>query len=201
MNKHAAEARLEELTREVARKSLDGTITVKRMDEVEAEAEKLRTVIRNQKAAAQWAGSADPSEFSIDANPGDYDGGFAFKGFGVENQIRPVSVYSIDKAQINALKQASLQGTPFRVQLGQKGIEHGSWGGQIRTKSAVTESGLTPNLLSPLQQYGPQGWFSLPYEQTRVANFLVTSLLRAPRWPVSGMPATVWKRPIQLRVR
>jgi hypothetical protein len=174
MHVNAAQARLDQLTREVAAKTLNGTVTNKFMDEVEAEAERLETVIKNHQAASQWAGSADPSEYGIDANPGDYDHGIAFKGFapGMENRIRPTSMYSIDKAQINALKQASLQGTPFRVQLGQKGIEHGSWGGQIRQKAAVTEGGLTPNLLPPIQQLGPQGWFSLPYEQTRVANFL-----------------------------
>ena len=51
-----------------------------------------------------------------DANPGDYDNGISFKGFGpgMENRIRPVSMYSIDKAQISALQQAALQGTSSR---------------------------------------------------------------------------------------
>jgi HK97 family phage major capsid protein len=81
-------------------------------------------------------------------------------------------MYSLDKTQIKALQTAGLQRTPLKVTLGSKGIEHGEWGGQIRSKAAVTEGGLSPNLLPPIQQYGPNGWFSLPYELTRVANFL-----------------------------
>jgi hypothetical protein len=108
-------------------------------------------------------------------NPGDSDSGPVFKGFApgmVENRIRPTSMYEIDKAQINALQQAARQGTPFKVQVGSKGLEHGYMGGQIRDKSAVTEGGLTPNLLPPIQQLGNRGYYSLPYELTRVANFL-----------------------------
>jgi hypothetical protein len=46
----------------------------------------------------------------------DYDNGISFKGFGpgMENRIQPVSMYSIDKAQISALQQAALQGTSSR---------------------------------------------------------------------------------------
>jgi hypothetical protein len=135
----------------------------------------LRDELATLKKATSMANYASPAEWGLaDRNPGDNDNGCAFKGFGpgMENRIRPTSMYQIDKAQINALRQASLQGTSFRVQLGQKGIEHGFLGG-MRDKAALTESGLTPNLLPPIQQYGPQGWFSLPYENTRVANFLV----------------------------
>jgi Phage capsid family len=107
------------------------------------------------KKATSMASYASPSEWGMaGTNPGD-DSGIAFKGFGpgMENRIRPTSMYEIDKSQINALRQAARQGTPFKVQVGSKGIEHGFMGG-VRDKSAVTEGGLTPNLLPPIQQYG-----------------------------------------------
>jgi hypothetical protein len=74
MTAHAAEMRLNELTREVARKTLDGTITKSYMNTVEAEAEELQTKVRNYKSALRLAGSASPAEFRMsDANPGDFD--------------------------------------------------------------------------------------------------------------------------------
>jgi HK97 family phage major capsid protein len=69
-----AEMRLEELIHEVARKTLDGTCTNKFMDGVERESERLRVMIKNEKAARKLAGSASPAEYGITGNPGDYDG-------------------------------------------------------------------------------------------------------------------------------
>jgi hypothetical protein len=88
-------------------------------------------------------------------------------------------MYEIDKQQLAALKQAGLQGTPFKVAIGSKGIEHGFMGG-VRDKAAVTEGGLTPNLLPPIQQLGPGGFWGLPYELTRVANFLPNVAMDGP---------------------
>jgi hypothetical protein len=178
----AASARLEELTHEVARKTLAGTLTDKFMDEVYAESERLETQIRTHRKGVSMASFASPSEWDGTSNPGGYSDGttpagpdIAFKGFGpnLENRIRPTSMYEIDKSQIAALRQAALQGSGFKVAINQKGLEHGSFaGGQIRSKAAVTEGGLTPNLLPPIQQMGDRGWYSLPYELTRVANFI-----------------------------
>ena len=88
-------------------------------------------------------------------------------------------MYAIDKSQIGALKQAGLQGTPFRVSVGSKGLEHGYMGGQVRNKAAVTEGGLN-NALPPIQQYGPLGFWGKPYELTRVANFLPNVAMDGP---------------------
>lgn len=135
------------------------------------------------KKAHSMASYASPAEWGrADASPGDADNGFAFKGFtpGMENRIRPSSMYSIDKQQLAALKQAGLQSTPFKVQIGSKGIEHGFMGGQFRDKAAVTEGGLTPNLLPPIQQYGEYGFWGLPYELTRVANYLPNVAMDGP---------------------
>jgi Phage capsid family len=133
------------------------------------------------KKATSMASYASPSEWGMaGTNPGD-DSGIAFKGFGpgMENRIRPTSMYEIDKSQINALQQAARQGTPFKVQVGSKGIEHGFMGG-VRDKSAVTEGGLTPNLLPPIQQYGAMGYWGLPYELTRVQNWLPNVAMDGP---------------------
>ncbi|HEY2402443.1 MAG TPA: phage major capsid protein [Steroidobacteraceae bacterium] len=143
--------------------------------------EELDIINRTHAAALGLAGSASPEDYGrANMNP-DNSGGFSLPGIpGMENRIEPTSMYSLDKTQIKALQQAAQQRTPLKVTLGSKGIEHGEWGGQIRTKSAVTEGGLTPNLLPPLQQYGPNGWFSLPYELNRVANFLPNVAMEGP---------------------
>ncbi|OBK12593.1 hypothetical protein A5636_11290 [Mycobacterium asiaticum] len=125
---------------------------------------------------------ASPTEWGRgDTNPGDDDNGISFKGFapGMENLIRPTSMYEIDKSQIAALKQAALQGHSFKVQIGSIGIEHGFMGG-VHTKAAVTSGGLSPNLLPPIQQLGPMGYYGLPYELTRVANFLPNVAMEGP---------------------
>jgi len=53
-------------------------------------------------------------------------------------------------------------------------------GGQIHAKAAVTEGDLTPNGLPPIQQLGPGGWWGMPYELTRVANFLPNVAMDGP---------------------
>jgi hypothetical protein len=176
MTSHAAEARLKELTDEVARRTLDGTVTHEFMDRVEAESKRLNLQERNSKAALKHAGSASPEEFGrANVNPGDDGPGINWRGFGpnMQNRVNPVSMYEMSRKQIKALQHAALQRTSFKVEVGQKGIESGYYGGAIRDKSAVTESGLTPNLLPPIQQLGDRGFFGLPYELTRVSNFLV----------------------------
>ena len=133
------------------------------------------------KKALSMSSYASPAEHGFSShNPGDFDNGPSFKGFGpgMENRIRPTSMYEIDRTQIKALQQAAQQGTSFKVQVGSKGIEHGFMGG-IRTKAAVTEGGLN-NPLPPIQQYGPRGFWGLPYEMTRVANFLPNVAMDGP---------------------
>jgi hypothetical protein len=134
--------------------------------------EELDIIDRTKASALKLGGTASPEEYGMsNTNPG--SAGFSLPGIpGMENRIAPTSMYSLDRTQIKALQQAAQQRTPLKVTLGSKGIEHGEWGGQIRQKSAVTEGGLTPNLLPPIQQPGNYGFWSLPYELTRVANFL-----------------------------
>jgi hypothetical protein len=182
----AARARLDELTKEVARKTLNDTLTDKYMHEVYAESERLETQIRNHRKGVSMASFASPSEWDGTSNPGGYSDGttggpdIAFKGFaGSENRIRPTSLYEMDKTQVKALQQSAQQGSSFRVQVGSKGLEHGNFSG-IRTKAAVTESGLSPNLLPPIQQPGNFGFYQLPYELTRVANFIPSVAMDGP---------------------
>lgn len=154
----------------------------KRMNALTDEGIALAAEKQTYEKAKSMGSYAAPSEYGIDGNPGDSDNGFAFNGFapGMENRIAPTSLYSMDKSQIAALRQAGLQKTGFRVQIGSKGIEHGFMGGQLRSKAAVTEGGLTPNLLPPIQQLGPRGFWGLPYELTRVANFLPNVAMDGP---------------------
>ena len=181
---HAKQARLDQISAELfpltQTKSLSDA-GLKRMTQLTDEGIALAAEKETYEKGTSMSSWASPNEWNGTMNPGSFNDGtasgsseIAFKGFGpnLENRVLPTSMYSIDKAQIAALRQAAMQGTGFRVQLGQKGIEHGNFGGQIRQKSAVTEGGLSPNLLPPIQQLGDRGWFSLPYELTRVANFL-----------------------------
>lgn len=176
----AQDARLEEITAELKR--MTGYNAAKLSDKQARHMERLvdegeaLVAQRDTHMKSRGMGAyAAPEEFGLaGVNPGDDDNGIDFKGFipGLENQIRPTSMYSIDKTQIKALQQAAQQRTSFKVTLGQKGIESGYFGGQLRDKAAITEGGLSPNLLPPIQVPGPRGWYALPYEQTRVANFL-----------------------------
>jgi HK97 family phage major capsid protein len=157
-----------------------------RLEALNDEGRKLLMQKRNHQKAVGMSSYASPEEYGVTGNPGD-NSGIAFKGFGpnAENRIQPGSVYQLDKTQIAALKQAAQQGTPFKVQVGSKGIEHGNFSG-IRDKAAITEGGMSPNLLPPLQQYGPNGWFNLPYEITNLQRYL-------PVVPFSG-PGVAWWR-------
>ena len=178
----AKQARMDEIHDELGLMLRTKNFSSGEMDKLVTEGERLVTERDNYQKAKGMGSYASPSEYGMaGTNPGD-DNGFAFKGFGpgMEHQIRPMSMYALDKSQIAALQQAGRQGTGFRVQLGSKGIEHGFMGGQIRSKAAVTEGGLTPNLLPPIQQVGPLGFWGLPYELTRVANFLTPVAMDGP---------------------
>jgi hypothetical protein len=172
------EHRLQEIGKEIESLTLRSkdltSVEWKQLEKLVDEGNDLWVAKKTHEAALRLGGTKlmSPAEFGIDANPGDFDNGPTFKGFGpgMENQIRPVSLYELDKTQISALQKAAQQGTPFKVQVGSKGIEHGEWG--VRQKSAVTEGGLTPNLLPPTQLSGAGSWYGLPYENTRAANFL-----------------------------
>jgi HK97 family phage major capsid protein len=167
--------RLEQIGKELEKlnlRSKDLTSTEwKQLEKLVEEGNDLWTVKKTHEAAMRLGGTKlmSPAEFGIDVNPGHFDNGPTFKGFtpNMQNQIRPTSMYEMDREQIAAIKQASMQGMPFKVSVGSKGIEHGEWG--MRDKAAVTEGGLTPNLLPPIQS--DQFW-NLPYEISRISNFL-----------------------------
>jgi HK97 family phage major capsid protein len=75
----AASARLEELTHEVARKTLDNTLTHKRLSEIELESERLETQIRNHRKGVSMASFASPAEYGMsNVNPGDGASGYSF---------------------------------------------------------------------------------------------------------------------------
>jgi Phage capsid family len=176
MTAFAAERRLEELTTEVARKSLNGTLTAKFMGEAEAEAERLRTQIRNYKASLKLAGSASPNECG-DPDPGcgvDYGPGFGGYTPGIPEgqRIMPVSMHQISKHQIEGLRMAALQKTSFGVNVGEKGLEEGFGAIRDKTVTASARLNLVGNDLPPIQMLGERGWFSLPFETLRVSNVL-----------------------------
>jgi hypothetical protein len=181
MHDSAINARVLDIVNELSSKG----VSEARVKELSAEMDRLGVQRRTNTKAAGYASYASPAEWDGTANPGGFNDGtggpeLAFKGFGsgLENRIRPTSMYSMDKAQANALQQAARQRTPMRVEIGSKGLEHGFMG--LRDKAAVTEGGLTPNLLPPVQQMGERGWYGIPYELTRVANFLPNIAFNAP---------------------
>lgn len=148
----------------------DGYNTI--MAQAEQAGEELATQQRTRQKALSYASNSDSAEFNS-------IGEQRVKGFAQEQRIRPTSMWEIDNTQIKALQQAARQGTPFKVQIGQKGIEHGHFGG-VHTKAAVTAGGLTPNLMPPIQQPGDRGFWGLPYELTRVANFVPNVAMDGP---------------------
>ena len=176
---HLAARRLEQLTQEVARKSLDGTITHKWMDEVESEAAGLRIQIKNQKAALGLAGSASPAEYG---NPADGNYGYSpgagvqWKSFGLPSapQVAPPSL-DFSAEHVKSLFEAAKAGTPYKVQIGTK-----DFATSMRDKTAgapLLESGLN-NQLPALQITGPNGQYGKPYEPFRLlANIPTVAML------------------------
>ena len=178
MDKHVAAQRVEALCDELR----SSNVSAARVKEISKELDRIDTQVRNYTKATSMGSYASPEEFGMaDTNPGSTDNGIWFKGIGpgIENQTRPVSMFSIDKTQIKALQQAAQQGHSFRVKLGSKGIEHGFMDG-MRSKAAITEGGMTPNLLPPIQQLGDRGWFGIPLEIVRAANYLPNVAFNGP---------------------
>lgn len=170
MNRSAITARAQQIYDELSAPH----VSPQRVKQLSNELDQLDTASRTHSKALSLSGSASPAENGAFTD-GSGSGGpeIAFKGFGpgMENRIRPTSLYEMDRTQVKALQQAAQQGTSFRVQVGSKGIEHGFMGG-VRTKSAIGEGGLTPNLMPPIQQPGQYGFWSIPYENQRVAQWL-----------------------------
>ena len=186
---HAKQARLDQISAELLPLTQTKSLSdagYKRMNALTDEGIALAAEKDTHSKAAGYASFASPNEwdgsnpgvFNDGSNPG---GGIAFQGIapGMDRRIRPVSLYEMDKTQLKALQQSAQQGMGLRIQIGSKGIEHGNFAG-LRTKSAVTEGGLTPNLLPPIQQVGDRGWYSLPYEPQRVANWLPNVAMDGP---------------------
>jgi hypothetical protein len=185
---HLAARRLENLTQEVARKSLDGTITHNWMDEVETEAAQLRIQIKNQKAALGLVGSASPAEYGIDGNPGDANYGYSsgagvqWKSFGLPNsELHPqVPAPSMDLSneQIGSLFDAAKAGAKgYKVQIG-----HKDFASSMRTKTPgapLAESGLNIQLPA-IQIPGQYGQYGQPYEPFRLLANIPTVAMTGP---------------------
>jgi hypothetical protein len=186
----SAEARLDELMKEVARGVLDGGVSDKRMSEIEAESDRLEIQIKNEKAARGWAGSASPAEYGMsDTNPGSYDGGGGFspgvkwKSFGLPNpELHPqVAAPSMDisREQITSLFEAAhANAKGYKVQIGRK-----DFASTLRSKTAgapLTESGLN-NQLPAIQVPGNYGQYGKPYEPFRLLANIPTVAMTGPQ--------------------
>jgi HK97 family phage major capsid protein len=182
----AARARLKELTDEVARRTLDDTLTNKRMDEIAAESEQLETQIRTYKSALRYAGSASPSEWGYgNTNPGDndnalngYGSGGPWKSFGLPSapQVPPPSL-DVSSEHVKSLFDAAKASAPYRVQIGTK-----DFASSMRTKTAgapLTESGLNAQLPA-IQVPGPYGQYLKPYEPFRLLAAIPTVAMTGP---------------------
>src|ERR1700758_1991224 len=184
MTSHAAEMRLKELTDEVARRTLAGTVTNKFMDEVEAESERLETQIRTYKSALRLAGSADPNPYGGTpedpySNGGHYGTETRWKSFGLPSGVPQVAPPSLDISdqQIKSLFDAAKAGTPYKVQLGQKDFASG-----LHDKTAgapLAESGLN-NQLPAIQVPGPYGQYLKPFEPFRLFANIPTVAMTGP---------------------
>jgi HK97 family phage major capsid protein len=176
---HAARMRLDELANEVARKTLDGTVTNKFMDQAEAEAEDLNVKILNHKAALKFAGSADlnPSGDFYDGTGG-YGSNVGWKSFGLPSapQVAPPSL-NISTEQTKSLFESAKAGMPYKVQLGTK-----DFASSLRDKTAgapLTESGLNAQLPA-IQVPGNYGQYGKPYEPFRLLANIPTVAMTGP---------------------
>ena len=170
----------------MARRTLDGTVTHKFMNSVEAEAEKLDIEIKNYKSALEYAGSASPAEFGYqDIDPAHFDNGASgygtdvqWKSFGLPSgapQVPPPSL-DLDPEHVKSLFDAAKAGAPYKVQIGQK-----DFASSMRLKTAgapLTESGLN-NQLPAIQVPGHTG---LPqaYEPFRLLANIPTVAMTGP---------------------
>ena len=177
------EQRLDEMSKEARRFDVRKFDQLSQKKQTGLRAGRPRRPARGPQESNRNEQLASPAEWGMAGrNPGDIDNGFSFKGFGpgMKNRIRPPSMYEMDGAQVAAVKQAAQQNMPLKVAIGSKGIEHGYFGGQLRDKAAITEGGLNNPPLPPIQQFGPNGWFRLPYELTRVQNYLPNVAMDGP---------------------
>ena len=185
VNKAADEARLGEISTELDRLLSNPNMSDKmaqHMNKLCDEGEALRIQLKNLRAARQWAGSADLVPYGDAA---DAAGAPAFPrtkmlGTGSAPRVAPLSPLQLDDHQIDALWQAARNKTPFRCEIGHKGLEHGDgFMGGIRTKAALTESGLNTQLPA-IQIPGPRGNYGLTYEPWRVLSALPTVAMTGP---------------------
>ena len=138
----SAEARLDDLMKEVARGVLDGGVSDKRMSEIEAESERLEIQIKNQKAARGLAGSASPGEYGFNGNPGEYDDGGGFNpGIDPVGQAKGLpTVWDITDDQWAQMKWATESRAPFRIEV-KSGPGKRSWHSNVKTKTAFSTTG------------------------------------------------------------
>ena len=127
--------------------------------------------------ALTYAGSADPYPSGEPADAANW-GLPKLKTFGHPNapRVAPQSPLQLDDQQTHALWQAARNKTPFRCEIGHKGLEHGT---SFRSKAALTESGLN-NQLPAIQVPGPRGNYGIPYEPFRVLSALPTVAMTGP---------------------
>ena len=176
MNKHAIGVRAEQIFAELSDKNL----SPQRVQQLSAELDQLETASRNYGKALNLAGAADPYP---NGDPGDAAGwGLPkLKTFGAPNapRVAPQSPLQLDAQQTHALWQAARNKTPYRVEIGSKGLEHGGFMGDVRMKTPLAESGLN-NQLPAIQIPGQRGNYGLPYEPFRVMSALPTVAMTGP---------------------
>jgi hypothetical protein len=120
--------------------------TSKHLQRLLDEGEELLAQSRTYQKALSMSDYASPNE------SGDPAGNYAFPrvkmlGTGGAPRVAPLSPLQLDDQQMNALWQAARNKTPFRVEIGSKGLEHGL---QLRDKAGpLAESGLAGQQLPP----------------------------------------------------
>lgn len=135
----------------------------------EAEATELSQTIKTYEHANRFMAGNDIRGFD--------EPGFSpqTKGFGP----RPRSPLEVTHEQLKALHHASQNGTPFRVEIGQKHLES-AFMGDVETKATapVAETGTggvnLPSIMMPTRAMG------LPYEPTRFAACLQGAMMTGP---------------------
>lgn len=176
----AKQARLDQISAELLpltqTKDLSDTAS-RRMKALTDEGIDLAAEKETYQKALTYAGSADPYPSGEPADAANW-GLPKLKTFGHPNapRVAPQSPLQLDDQQTHALWQAARNKTPFRCEIGHKGLEHGT---SFRSKAALTESGLN-NQLPAIQVPGPRGNYGIPYEPFRVLSALPTVAMTGP---------------------
>jgi len=179
MHPTAARARLRELQAELRTKAHDGTLTHKRMDDIEAEGEQLEVVLKTYRAGTALASYAEPRPYGHGPDaPADVPRWQLPEGEGsrlAQRKWHAPSPLDMSGEQVASLFAAGRNRMTYSTRVGDDGIHNKTLdGGDIHFKApAAVAEGAPGSLIPPILL--PQA-FTLRLEPTRIIEYLVNGV-------------------------